>query len=71
MAHLHVIARLDNTLNTASFEEMLRQWRAVGSTMSDLIGRRFEPHTSRSRDQRVTDPPSRRFVSDIWIASLS
>ena len=40
--------------NTASFEEMLQRWRAVNNTVSDLTGPRFEPHTSRSRDERVT-----------------
>ena len=38
----------------APLEETLQPWRAVGSTVSDLISRRFEPQTSRSRDERVT-----------------
>ena len=29
--------------NTAPFEEMLQQWRAIGNTLSDLTGRRFKP----------------------------
>ena len=33
---------------------MLQRWRAVGNTVSDLTGPRFEPLTSRSRDERVT-----------------
>ena len=33
--------------NTALFEEMLQQWQAVGNTVSDLTGPRFEPLTSR------------------------
>ena len=40
--------------NTASFEEMSQRWRAVGNTVSDLTGPRFEAQTSRSRDERVT-----------------
>ena len=39
--------------NTASFEEMSEWWRAVGNTLSDLTGPRFEPQTSYSRDERV------------------
>ena len=30
--------------NTASFEKMWLRWRAVGNTVSDLTGLRFEPH---------------------------
>ena len=40
--------------NTAPLEEMLQRWRAVGNTVSDLTGPRFEPQTSCSRDERVT-----------------
>ena len=40
--------------NTVSFKEMSQRWRAVGNTASDLTGSRFEPQTSRSRDERVT-----------------
>ena len=40
--------------NTARFKEMLQRWRAVGNTVSDLTGPRFEPQTSRSKDKRVT-----------------
>ena len=40
--------------NSASFEEMLQRWRAVGNIVFDLIGPRFEPQTSRYRDERVT-----------------
>ena len=46
--------------NTAPFEEMLQRWRAVGNTVSDLTGPRFEPQTSRSRDERVTARPTGR-----------
>ena len=35
--------------NTALFEEMLQRWQAVGNTVSDLTGLRFEPQTSRCR----------------------
>ena len=44
--------------NTAPFEEMSQRWRAVGNTVSDLTGLRFEPQTSRSRDERVTARPT-------------
>ena len=47
--------------NTASFEEMSQRWRAVGNTVSNLTGSRFEPQTSRSRDERVTARPTGRF----------
>ena len=40
--------------NPASFEEMLQRWRAVGDTAFDLTGPRFEPQTSRFRDERAT-----------------
>ena len=46
--HLRVIFPAGNA---ASVEEMSQ--RAVGNTMSDLIGPRFAPQTSRSRDARV------------------
>ena len=36
------------------FKEILQQWRAVGNTVSALTGPRFEPQTSRFRDERVT-----------------
>ena len=39
--------------NTAPFEEMLRRWRAFGNTVSNSTGPKFEPLTSRSRDERV------------------
>ena len=42
------------TRNTASFEKMSHWWRAFGNTASDLKGPKFEPQTSRSRDERVT-----------------
>ena len=48
--------------NTAPFEEMSQRWRAVGNTVSDLTGPRFEPHTSRSRDKRVTARPTGRLA---------
>ena len=46
--------------NTAPFEEMSQRWRAVGNTMSDLTGPRFEHQTSRSKDKRVTVRPTGR-----------
>ena len=44
--------------NTAFFENMLQRWQAVGNTVSDLTGPRFEPQTSRSRDEDVTARPT-------------
>ena len=38
--------------NTASFEEMLQRWQAVGNTASDLTGPRFESRTSGSERNR-------------------
>ena len=32
---------------------MSQWWRAVGNTVSDLTGPRFEPQTSRTRKERV------------------
>ena len=47
-------------ISTVLFKEMLKRWCAVGNIASDLTGPRFEPHTSLSRDQRVTaGPPGR------------
>ena len=39
--------------NTAFFEEMSQRWRAVGNTVSNLTGPRFEPLTSHSREECV------------------
>ena len=44
--------------NAAPFKEMLQQWRAVGKTLFNLTGPRFEPQTTRSRDERVTARPA-------------
>ena len=44
-----------------------QRWRAVGNAVSDLTGPRFEPLTSRSRDERVTARPSIWFCTD-WSA---
>ena len=47
--------------NTASFEEMSRRWKAVGNTVSNLTSPRIEPHTYRSRDERVIAWPTGRY----------
>ena len=39
--------------NRASFEEISKRWQAVGNTASSLTAPRFEPQTSRSKDERV------------------
>ena len=54
-AHLHVIAPAGSL---APIEEMPQRSRAVGNTVSDLIGPRFEPQTSHSADERVTAQPN-------------
>ena len=46
--------------STAPFEEISQRWRAVGNTVSDFTGPRFEPLTSRYRDERVTAGPTGR-----------
>ena len=46
--------------NTAPLEEMSQRWRAVDNTVLDLTGLRFEPQTSRSRDERVIARPTGR-----------
>ena len=46
---------------------MSQRWRAVGNTVSDLTGPRFEPQTSHlpravgNRDKRATARPTGRF----------
>ena len=47
--------------NAASLEEMSQRWRVVGNTVFDLTGTRFEPNTSRSRDESVTARPTDLF----------
>ena len=39
----------------------LKKWRAVCETVSDLTGPRFEPLTSRSRDNYVIARPTGRY----------
>ena len=53
-AHLRVIG----LTNIASFEEMLQRRQAVGNTVYNLTCPRFEPYTSRSRDERATARPT-------------
>ena len=48
-------------INTAPFEELSQRWQAVGTAVFDFTGPRFEPQTSRSRDERVTAPPTGQF----------
>ena len=47
--------------NTARSKEISQRWRAISNVVSDLTGLRFEPQTSRSRDERVTVRPTGRF----------
>ena len=44
--------------NTAPLEETLHRWRAVGNTVSDLTGPRFEPQNPSSGGERVTAQPT-------------
>ena len=46
--------------NTAPFEEMPQQRRAVGTTVSELPGPRFELQTFRTRDECVIARPTGR-----------
>ena len=52
------ISALLGSGNIGPFEEMSQRWRAVGNTMSNLTGPRFDPQTSRFRDERVTARPT-------------
>ena len=65
--HLRVIAPEGNT---ASFEEMLQRWRAVGNTVSDVTGPRFAPQTSSSKGERVTTRPTGRSANTLKIKLL-
>ena len=56
-AHLRVIVPAGNT---APFEEMFQQWRAVDTIAFDLTGPRFESQTSCSRNERVNARSIRR-----------
>ena len=42
---------------------MSQRWRAVGNTVSDLTGPRFEPQTSCSRDKRVIQASFKKYHS--------
>ena len=46
---------------TPPFEAISQRWQTVGIAVSNLNGPRFEPQTSRSRDERVTARPIDRF----------
>ena len=54
--------------NTAPFEVISQRWQTVGNTVSDLTGPRFEPQTSRSRDERVIACPTRSKNAQSWTA---
>ena len=63
-SHLSVILPAGNT----DTFKMLQRWQPVGSTVSDLIGPRFEQQTSCSRDGHVTARPTARLVNG-WVKS--
>ena len=46
--------------NTAPFEVMSQRWRAVGNTVVDFTGLRFELQTYRSRNEHVAARPTGR-----------
>ena len=46
--------------STGLFEEISQRWQAIGSNVLDLTDPRFEPQTSRSRDERVIARPAGR-----------
>ena len=47
-----------NARATQLLKKMSQRSQAVGNTVFDLTGPRFEPHISRSRDERVTFRPN-------------
>ena len=47
-------------VNPVPFGEMLQRWRAVGNSVSDLTGPRFEPQTIHSSAKCVTARPTGR-----------
>ena len=44
--------------NTAPFEKISQRWQAVGNTLFDMTGLRFEPHASRYRDNCAITRPT-------------
>ena len=70
-ARLRVIAPSDCT---PPFAEMSQRWRAVGNTVSDLTGPKFEPQTCGSGAERVTARPTGRnnliVIAKIFIESI-
>ena len=45
----------------ATFKELSRQWRAVGNSVINLAGPRFEAQFFLSRDGRLTAQPTDRY----------
>ena len=45
---------------TQLFSKKCQRWQAVGNTVFDLTGPRFELPTSRTNDERVTAQPTGR-----------
>ena len=67
MAHVPGIAPVGKT---AFFEEMSQQWQAIGKTVTNLTGPRFEPQTSCSRDKRVTARPTGIVVDNFLLTII-
>ena len=57
---------------STALEEMLKRWRAVGNTVSNFTGLRFELQTSRFRDERVTARATSRWALFyyFWICDI-
>ena len=52
--------------NTASFEGMSQQWRAVGNTVFHLTDPQCELQTIRLRDERATARPTQKSLCKIF-----
>ena len=49
---------------------MSQRLRAIANTVSDLTSPRFEPQTSRSRDEHVTARPTNWYLGDLRTKTL-
>ena len=56
---------------TVPFEELLKRWRVIGNTVSNLTSQRFEAQTSRSKDENVTARATGRLYLCHFILELS
>ena len=70
--HISASLRPDNS---AALEEMSQRWRAVGNTVSDLTGQRFEPDPASDTnalplDRQVGKKAEEAFLSNVLKALL-